>query len=378
MWDRRNDIPGLHTGKEPHKAPDAEATAVHFLERWLWYLVSIGLHALSGTNWEERTMMLSAPSPWRLAIIFLSLFLFMGCAGPPLGIENREVRLSIARLGSTDGDPEGFASLRSAFRLRNPGHDVSFQRNTRALVSYSKTRAAFVQTGEARAEISGGALHRSSNLTVGDIVILRPGEGLLTDAPLSFVVFEVPDNPPRELPSYVRPDWDLSITDTPGGCAEEEGAYRRILLTWKPEVGPYIWHGINAHRVRISDSFTHYHPLVGGFDEFYLVQMVQPGGSILTSPHVEAIESRNVTRDAAPGLMRLDQLAVGDLVYLPRGLIHRGIGGVLAQVITVPGFRPGAEIGVDHHLRAINEQLQLSAIESIPYHQSASLEAVVK
>ncbi|NRA75226.1 MAG: hypothetical protein HRU16_04735 [Planctomycetes bacterium] len=333
---------------------------------------------MSGTNQEERTRMLSAPTLWPSVIMGLFLFLVTGCAGTPLGIENREVRLSIARLGSSNGDPEGFASLRSAYRLRNPGHDVSFQKNTRALVTSSKTRAAFVQTGEARAEISGGALYRSSDLAVGDIVVLRPGEGLLADEPLSFVVFEIPDNAPVELPSYVRPDWDPTITDTPGGCAEEEGAYRRILLTWKPEVGPYIWHGINAHRVRISDSFTHYHPVVGGFDEFYLVQMVQQGGSILTSPHVEAIESRNVTRDEAPDLMRRDYLSVGDLVYLPRGLIHRGVGGVLAQVITVPGFRPGAEIGVDHHLRAINEQLQLTADVAIPYHQSASLEAVVK
>jgi len=320
-------------------------------------------------------------SPSRLAtvaITYLLLFLLVGCAGAPGGIENREVRLSIARLGAPSGDPDGFAALRSAFRLRNPGHDVSFQKNTRALVTYSKTRAAFVQSGEARAEISGGLLHRISNLSVGDIVILRPGEGLLADKQLSFVVFELPDNPPQELPSYVRPDWDPSITDTPGGCAEEEGAYRRILLTWKPEVGPYIWHGINAHRVRISDSFSHYHPVVGGFDEFYLVQMVQPGGCILTSPHVKAIESRNVNRDSAAKLIRRDDLDVGDLVYLPRGLIHRGLGGVLAQVITVPGFRPGAEIGVDHHLRAINEQLQLSDEKAIPYHLNASLEAVVK
>lgn len=322
-------------------------------------------------------MFLTARSRSMAISVFL-LPLLVGCAGTPLGIENREVRPSIARLGSTNGDPDGFAALRSSFRLRNSGYDVSFQRNTRALVTYSKTRAAFVQSGEARAEISGGLLHRSSNLSIGDIVILRPGEGLLADEPLSFVVFEIPDNPPNQLPSYIRPDWDPTITDTPGGCAEEEGAYRRILLTWNPEVGPYIWHGINAHRVRISDSFSHYHPVEGGFDEFYLVQMVQPGGHILTSPHVKAIESRDVDRNQVAELMRRDNLAIGDLVYMPRGLIHRGLGGVLAQVITVPGFRPGAEVGVDHHLRAINEKLQLSEEEAIPYHLNASLEAIVK
>ncbi|MGE4619699.1 MAG: hypothetical protein AAEJ04_07825 [Planctomycetota bacterium] len=322
--------------------------------------------------------MLPMPRSWLLACSCLLWLFLNGCAGVPSGIENRPPRMAIARLGSINGDSEGFAALRSAFRLRNPGYDVSYQSNTRALVTHSKTRVVFVQAGEARAEISGKVLHRSSNLTVGDIVILSPGEGLLTDTALSFVVFEIPAEPPQQLPDFIRPDWDPSITDTPGGCAEEEGAYRRILLTWKPEIGPYVWHSINAHRVRISDSFSHYHPIKGGFDEFYLVQMVQPGGSILTSPHVDAIEERSVDQAAALDLIQRDQLAVGDLVYLPRGVIHRGLGGVLAQVITVPGFRPGAEIGVDHHLRAINQQLQLTGESALPFHQSASLEALVK
>ena len=69
---------------------------------------------------------------------------------------------------------------------------------------------------------------------------------------------------------------------------------------------------------------------------------------------------------------------MGDLVYLPRGVMHRGLGGVLAQVITVAGFRPGAEIGVDHHLRAINERLGLAQGEALPYHAAAAVRAVVK
>ena len=74
----------------------------------------------------------------------------------------------------------------------------------------------------------------------------------------------------------IRPDWDPNITDIPGGCATETNAYRRILLTWKQEVGQYLYHALNAHRVRIMDSFSHYHPVEGGFDEFYLVQMALP------------------------------------------------------------------------------------------------------
>ncbi|MDE0959622.1 MAG: hypothetical protein OSB09_02475 [Planctomycetota bacterium] len=322
--------------------------------------------------------MLASVRPWIATLCWIWLLLPSGCSGLSEISHHRVPRMAIAHLGSADRDADGFASLRSAFRLRNPGHDVSFKGNTRTLLPYSKTRAAFVTEGKGRAQISGGAAHRSSNLVLGDLVVLRPGEGLLTDAPLSFVIFEVPDAPPVDVPGFIRPDWDPAITDTPGGCAEEQGAYRRILLTWKPEVGRYIWHGLNAHRVRITDSFTHYHPVVGGFDEFYLVQMVQPGGAILTSRYTAAIESRDVNRALSADLFRKDELSVGDLVYLPRGLIHRGIGGVLAHVITVPGFRPGAEIGVDHHLRAITEELQLSGDEMIPYHQQSANQPLVK
>jgi hypothetical protein len=69
---------------------------------------------------------------------------------------------------------------------------------------------------------------------------------------------------------------------------------------------------------------------------------------------------------------------VGDLVYLPRGVVHRGFGGVVAQVITVPGFIPGSEIGVDHHLRAINERLDLNVDEALPFNLEASDEEVIR
>ena len=71
-------------------------------------------------------------------------------------------------------------------------------------------------------------------------------------------------------------------------------------------------------------------------------------------------------------------LKVGDLVYIPRGIMHRGIGGVLAQVITVSGFVPGSEIGVDHYLKTINDQLQLTGENALPYNESASSSAIIK
>ena len=69
---------------------------------------------------------------------------------------------------------------------------------------------------------------------------------------------------------------------------------------------------------------------------------------------------------------------MGDLIYLPRGTIHRGVWGVLAQVITVPGFKPGAEIGVDHHLKKINTNLGLEGDERVPFCTNAATRAVRK
>ena len=51
---------------------------------------------------------------------------------------------------------------------------------------------------------------------------------------------------------------------------------------------------------------------------------------------------------------------------------------MLAQVITAPGFRPGAEIGIDHHLRAINESLGLEGDDALPYHAAGSEVPIVR
>jgi len=106
--------------------------------------------------------------------------------------------------------------------------------------------------------------------------------------------------------------------------------------------------------------------------------MVRPGARLLTSTMTEQIEQRRVTRDQVDDLLLEHPLSVGDLVYMPRGTIHRGLDGVLAQVITTPGFRPGAEVGVDHHLRAINQALDLTGDQALPFHRAASTAPVIR
>lgn len=306
---------------------------------------------------------------WRLVEALLAVCLAAGTAGADSAVK-------IAHLG--DGGP-AWSQLVQAFEKSNPGYKLRYEQELSALEATSGTLVAFVQEGEGKSIVHAAAGETRTDLAVGDIVVLRRGERAEFSGGVSGLIFDVPDGPEEAVPPVVRPDWDPLITDTPGGCAEETGAYRRILLTWQGKVGPYLFHGLNAHRVRISDSFSHYHPVESGFDEFYLVQMLQPGARLLTSEQVDIIERpESVTPEAAATLIRSHELRVGDLVYLPRGTMHRGVGGILAQVITAPGFRPGAEIGLDHHLRAINERLGLTGGAALPYHAAASDRAVVK
>jgi quercetin dioxygenase-like cupin family protein len=289
----------------------------------------------------------------------------------------QQAKVQIAQL--VKGDTTGLASIREAFMANNPGYDLAYLRASTEVHAQDRSQVIFIQEGEGTARIVSNNNQQESVLTVGDIVLLRRGEKMEADSSFGLLVFTVPEAPEDDVPGFIRPDWDPHITDIPGGCATETNAYRRILLTWKSDVGKYLYHAINAHRVRITDSFSHYHPKTGGFDEFYLVQMVQPNARIITSDKTELIaQPEKVTKEAAQHLMQEYALSVGDLVYLPRGIVHRGIGGVLAQVITVPGFIPGSEIGVDHHLRRINERLGLRGKATIPFNMEASSAPMIK
>jgi hypothetical protein len=299
------------------------------------------------------------PDP-RALVCALSLLL-AGCAVPAV----RTAAIQVAQLGP---EAHGFAPLRAAFVAANPGYDLAWHPHCRALPAAPSSRVLFVQ----------GPAARTSAPTVGDVLLLRAGESWSLDDDLDLLAFTLPGALPADLPAVIRPDWDPRITDTPGGCADETTAYRRILLTWQPANGPYVLHALNAHRVRIADSFSHYHPVDGGFDEFYLVQQAPPGAQLLTSEQVAAIESRSVARDAARDLVQTRPLRANDLVYLPRGTMHRGLGGAVVQVISVPGFVPNAEIGLDHHLSAINRQLGLAGEAALPLHAEAARTAVVK
>ncbi len=270
---------------------------------------------------------------------------------------------------------EGFAALRERFVAFNPDYDLSWSADCRELEACDRPRVVFVHHGTGNVTVGADR----SPVTVGDVVVLRPGASLIADAPLGLLAFTTTNEIDAAIPSILRPDHDPLITDEPGGCATAADAYRRVVLTWLGRNGPYNYRALNCHRVAMTDSFSHYHPREGGFDEMYLVQDVRPGGRVLVSEQVAAIEDPDsVTRDQAAELIREIPVETGDLVWVGRGAMHRALGGVLAHVVTVPGFIPGCEIGLDHHLRAIGERLGLSGEVELPYNAEASTRAVVK
>jgi quercetin dioxygenase-like cupin family protein len=303
---------------------------------------------------------------------FLALVVSLLWMGGHYRQKDSTPRLQVVQLGK---DIRPFKALQKAFQANNKGYQLHFFSQVNHLKSSPSNRIAFVQRGGGTAQLKG----TTSKVAIGDILLIPAKQTVKVDSLLDMLVFTVPEAFPDNLPLFIRPDWDEHITDTPGGCATETGAYRRILLTWLGRVGPYLYHSLNAHRVRIMDSFTHYHPKEGGFDEFYLVQMAMPGAKIITGERLDLVENYEyLSREQTKGLLTETPLHVGDLVYLPRGVIHRGLGGALVQVITVPGFIPKSEIGVDYYLRKINERFELKGEEALPYNVEASDSVVIK
>ncbi len=296
--------------------------------------------------------------------VLLAISPLAGCQAEQVGPE-----VQLAHLGEQS---RGFASLQEQFERANPGYGLTWL-PLASVVRAARPSVAFVQRG------AGIGVHSSgkSEYTVGDLFCLQAGETLQLDPPAGLLVFALPQPLAQSPPPVIRPDWDANITDQPGGCATEGDAYRRILLTWQGKNGPYLSRQINAHRVRIHDSFTHYHPRKGGFDEFYLVQEAPPGARLLVSEKLERLLApESVTKKQVAGLLREIPLHVGDFIYLPRGTVHRGMGGAVVQVITTPGFVPGAEISVDGELEAINERLQLQGMEALPFHRGPNFVSV--
>jgi hypothetical protein len=293
-------------------------------------------------------------------------------AAPPI-----EARLDLP------GGP-GLRDLAETLAARNPGTSLEFTASTEVVLANEGHRVVFVQRGETEGEVITEVGRRiASLLRVGDLLALRPGDVARFDSPLDILSFGISKPLDESVPSIIRPDFDPALTDTPGGCATDPGAYRRLLLTWDPARGPYVNRGFNCHRVRIDDSFTHYHPVEGGWDELYLVQEAPEGARLLVCRETARLDREQLVASGSvalsqeysrfseselDGLFESIPLYAGSLVLLPRGLAHRGLGGAVVQVIAVPGFRPGFEIPLDGAIQQLNGRFVLTGERRLPLH----------
>jgi len=143
------------------------------------------------------------------------------------------------------------------------------------------------------------------------------------------------------------------LRDTAGGCAPGFAAFRRLPLTWYTEPDAPVGDGrnrLNSHVVNIAaeQSRTHYHPATatgGGQPQCELYLVLDPSRLGLSTAGRQALlhsfpEIGNWSRYQATPLQP------GDVVLIPPGTGHRGLD-VFANVVTLPGFKPGNEVYVD-------------------------------
>lgn len=263
---------------------------------------------------------------------------------------------------------EGLSALEVFFREHCPGYGLKMRQESPSMARRGLHAVTFIQAGEGRLVIDDGA---PIEVRVGDLVVEHPGKTYHYLDPVETISFTLPEEQVFDsaIPDVVRPDFDPLLTDRPGGCATDPGAYRRLLLTWNPERGPYVHHGFNCHRVRIDDSFSHYHPVDGGFDEFYLVQEAPRGAVLLTSQRTSDLLADTISEGEVGEVLDRIQLEAGQLIMIPRGVTHRGRGGAVVQVLAVPGFKPGQEIAMDEAIRRVNGRFALTGGKALPVHE---------
>jgi len=196
----------------------------------------------------------------------------------------------------------------------------------------------------------------------GDLVFLRENQRLSTESSIQVLELRMSSPLPSGLPTFVG---FAETTHQDGGASSGWETRRIDVLDWQPGEVP-AYGDLNVKLVQVDDAPTHYHPEEGGFDEIVFVCEAEPGAGVLLSTEREAIEARNVERGDVPTLFRPLALSAGDVLFVPRGLVHRPRGRSSAVVIALPGFVPGGEVRLDDDLRAINATLNLEGDAALP------------
>jgi hypothetical protein len=203
---------------------------------------------------------------------------------------------------------------------------------------------------------------------MGDQVAIRPHESVIVRGGIRYLWIEDLEKVDPHTSTTRRVH---HLKDLAGGCNIAFDPFRRLLLTWCVKGidthNPDGINRVNSHIVNMAEelSRTHFHPVAavgGGKPQHELYMVLDPTGYGLSTygrrsyayffPNIENLSEYE----------RVD-LHPGDIVYIPPGTAHRGVN-VLANVLMLPGFKPGNEWYIDRKIKNVTDG-------NAPYNEQA-------
>jgi len=190
---------------------------------------------------------------------------------------------------------------------------------------------------------------------MGDQVVVRPSERVNVRGEIRYLWIEDLNKVDPHVSTTRRVRY---LKDLAGGCNIAFDPFRRLPLTWCVKGidshNPDGLNRVNSHIVNMAEelSRTHFHPPAaagGGRPQHELYMVLDQAGYGLST------YGRRCCAYFFPNLEDLSEyeevnLSPGNIVYIPPGTAHRGVN-VLADVLTLPGFKPGNEWYIDKKIR---------------------------
>jgi len=201
---------------------------------------------------------------------------------------------------------------------------------------------------------------------VGDQIIIKPDRTVKVRGKLKCIWIEdlKAIEPQTSIVRRIK-----YLKDLTGGCNIAFDPFRRLPLTWYvkgiTKENPDGYNRVNSHVVNMAEEFsrTHYHPskaIGGGKPQHELYLVLDPSEFNLRTYGRKSYAYFYPDIDDLSNYLRVD-LRPGHVVYIPPGTGHRG-ANILANVITLPGFKPKNEWYIDKKIKRLYKG-------KVPYNQ---------
>jgi methane monooxygenase PmoA-like len=218
-----------------------------------------------------------------------------------------------------------FSALRTSFQRSNPGFHLQRLESVFRLPASLQTRLVVLLDQSSSLSIHGRGLNRAFTNTVakrGDLVHLRPGQGLLAEQPIDCLLLTLPSGLALQAPNFLAQ----------GKLATPDKAPCRAL--------GQVWIGDSEQDQPLAQA---------AIDRLYYVIEALPGAALFSSAQNPDILTGQVDLDdlARKGLLQKLEVTSGSLVYLPRGSHSRLVGGLSTTMLTTPGLDQTVFAAVD-------------------------------